>query len=168
MWSPSGVYVMAHIHTYIHHTTNQNLFTQEVDNKWWSYCVCACVVYFHPIYSERQACGRTSRGRTIFLHFPFCVGCLNFYREKDSAVPFPRRPWSRILYTHESIVLHYFLLGMIFILFYTRTFYVRKNKKSQFVWQQRDSNSRSNVRRFRGYQLNNQGGRNTNICIFRL
>ena len=50
----------------------------------------------------------------------FCDACLYFSREKDSAVPFPRRSWSRILCTNDLIVLH--LLG-IFILFY---FLVRK------------------------------------------
>ena len=35
---------------------------------------------------------------------------LNFSREKDSAVPFPRRQQSRILFTNELIVLH--LLGI--------------------------------------------------------
>ena len=42
--------------------------------------------------------GRTSRGHTggrshRILHPPsFCGACLNFSREKDSAIPFPRRP----------------------------------------------------------------------------
>ena len=47
----------------------------------------------HPIYSGRQACGRTSRGHTggrlhRISHPPsFCGACLNFSRGKDSAVP---------------------------------------------------------------------------------
>ena len=42
--------------------------------------------------------GRTSRGHTggrsyrIFHPPSFCGACLNFYREKDSAIHFPRRP----------------------------------------------------------------------------
>ena len=57
-------------------------------------CVCVCS---HPIYSGRQLCGRTSRGhtggRSHRISPPsFCGACLNFSREKDSAVPFPRRP----------------------------------------------------------------------------
>ena len=44
----------------------------------------------------------------------FYGACLNFYREKDSATPFLRRPRSRILCTHDSIVLH-LLLGMFFV-----------------------------------------------------
>ena len=42
--------------------------------------------------------GRTSRGHTggrshrIFHPPSFCGACLNFSREKDSAIPFPRRP----------------------------------------------------------------------------
>ena len=58
-------------------------------------CVCVCC---HPIYSGRQVvCGRTSRGhksgRSHRISPPsFCGAFLNFSREKDSAVPFPRRP----------------------------------------------------------------------------
>ena len=43
-------------------------------------------------------------------HLPSAVLALFFSREKDLAVPFPRRSWSRILCTHDIIVLH--LLGM--------------------------------------------------------
>ena len=59
-----------------------------------SHGVCVC---YHPIYSGRQAaCGRTSRGHTggrshRITPLFFCGACLNFSREKDSAVPFPRR-----------------------------------------------------------------------------
>ena len=42
----------------------------------------------------------------IFHPSSFCGACLNFSREKDSAVPFPRRPRSRILCTNDLIVLH--------------------------------------------------------------
>ena len=51
--------------------------------------VCVC---YHPFYSGRQACGRTSRGHTggrshrISPPF-FCGACLNISREKDSAAP---------------------------------------------------------------------------------
>ena len=61
-------------------------------------CVCVCVCVLLPIYSGRQACGRTSPGHTggrshRISHPPsFCGACLNFSREQDSAVPFPRRP----------------------------------------------------------------------------
>ena len=50
----------------------------------------------------------------------FCGACLHYFREKDSAVPFCRRPSSRILCTNELNVLH--LLGIFFC-----------EKKSQFV-----------------------------------
>ena len=66
----------------------------------------------------------------------FCGACLNFYCEKDSAIPVPRRPSSmeyRIL-----IVLHF--LGIYCILFL---------EKFQFVRPHRDSN----------YQLNPRGHR---------
>ena len=55
-----------------------------------SMCVC-----FLPVY---KFVGRTSRGHIrgkshrIFHPPSFCGACLNFSREKDSAIPFPRRP----------------------------------------------------------------------------
>ena len=62
-------------------------------------CVCMCVCVVIPfIVDVRLICGRTSRGRTggrshRISHPPsFRDACLNFSREKDSAVPFPRRP----------------------------------------------------------------------------
>ena len=106
------------------------------------YIVCVCVVYvFFPIILCIKFVGRISRGHTggrshRISHPPsFCGAWLNFSREKDSAIPFPRRPLSRILYTNDLIILH--LLGIICIfIFY---FLVRKNP----VY--RDSNSRPNV-----------------------
>ena len=76
---------------------------------------------FFPSILDIKFVGRTSRGHTggrshrIFNPPSFCGACLDFCREKDSAIPFPRRPWSRILCTNELIVLH--PLG-IFILFF--------------------------------------------------
>ena len=58
-------------------------------------CVCVC---FLPIYSGRQPCGSISGGYTggrshmISLPPSFRDAYLNFSREKDSAVPFLRRP----------------------------------------------------------------------------
>ena len=58
--------------------------------------VCVCV--FFPFILDIKFVGRTSRGHTggrshRISHPPsFCGACLNFYREKDSAIPFPRRP----------------------------------------------------------------------------
>ena len=105
-------------------------------------CVCVCVhVCFHPMYSGRQTCGCTSRGHTGgSLHrispSSFCGACLNFYREKDSAILFSRRPSSRMLCAHKLIALH--LLGVIYLFIYFLFilliyFLVRKNEKSQFV-----------------------------------
>ena len=63
-------------------------------------------------------------GHTGVFHPPsFCGACLNFSREKDSAVPFPRRPCSRILCTNDLIVLH--SLGILLYLF-NYLFFVRK------------------------------------------
>ena len=67
--------------------------------------VCVCVCVFFPFILDIN--GRTSRGHTRgkshrISHPPsFCRACLNFSREKDSAIPFPRRPWSRILCTND-------------------------------------------------------------------
>ena len=58
-------------------------------------CVCVCV--FFPFIMDIKFVGRTSRGHTggrshrIFNPPSFCGACLNFSREKDSAIPFPRR-----------------------------------------------------------------------------
>ena len=60
----------------------------------YAYHVCVS----HPIYSRCQTtCGRTSRGHTggrshMISPPSFCGACLNFYREKNSAVHLPRRP----------------------------------------------------------------------------
>ena len=57
-------------------------------------CVCVCV--FFPFILDINGC--TSRGHTggrshrIFHPPSFCGACLYFSREKDSAIPFPRRP----------------------------------------------------------------------------
>ena len=60
------------------------------------YTVCVCV--FFPSILDIKFVGRTSRGHTggrshrIFNPPSFCGACLDFCREKDSAIPFPRRP----------------------------------------------------------------------------
>ena len=61
-------------------------------------CVCVCVCVFFPSMLDIKFVGRTSRGHTggrshrIFNPPSFCGACLDFGREKDSAIPFPRRP----------------------------------------------------------------------------
>ena len=71
--------------------------------------------FFLPFILDIKFVGRTGRGHTggrphKVSHPPsFCGACLPFSREKDSAIPFPRRP------CNDLIVLHY-LLG-IFIFF---------------------------------------------------
>ena len=83
-------------------------------------CMCVCCVFF-PSILDIKFVGRTSRGHTggrshrIFNPPSFCGACLDFCREKDSAIPFPRRPWSRILCTNELIVLH--PLGIFILVF---------------------------------------------------
>ena len=57
------------------------------------YSVCVCV--FFPFILDIKFVGRTSRGHTRgrshrISHPPsYCGACLNFSREKDSAIPFP-------------------------------------------------------------------------------
>ena len=59
--------------------------------------MCLCVFVFFPFILDIKFVGRTSRGHTggrshRISHPPsFCGACLNFSREKDSAMPFPRR-----------------------------------------------------------------------------
>ena len=60
--------------------------------------ICVCVCVFFPSILDIKFVGRTSRGHTggrshrIFNPPSFCGACLDFCREKDSAIPFPRRP----------------------------------------------------------------------------
>ena len=71
--------------------------------RWWKKTmyevhssVCVCV--FFPSILDIKFVRRTSRGHTggrshrIFNPPSFCGACLDFCREKDSAIPFPRRP----------------------------------------------------------------------------
>ena len=69
--------------------------------------VILCWVCFLPIRSGHQVRWTYQSGSHRISHPPsFCGACLHFSREKDSAIPFPRRTWSRILCTNDSIVLH--------------------------------------------------------------
>ena len=59
--------------------------------------VCVVCVFF-PFILDIKFVGRSSRshtgGRSHRISHPpsFCGACLNFSREKDSAIPFPRQP----------------------------------------------------------------------------
>ena len=59
---------------------------------------CVLCVCFFPSILDIKFVGRTSRGHTggrshrIFNPPSFCGACLDFCREKDSAILFPRRP----------------------------------------------------------------------------
>ena len=83
-------------------------------------CVCVC---FLPVHSAHIFVGRTSRGHTrgrsqrISRPPSFCGACLYFSREKDSAIPFPRRPWSRILRTNDLELIVLRLLGILILIF---------------------------------------------------
>ena len=87
-------------------------------------CVCVCVYAFFPFILDIKFVGRTSRGHTggrshRISHPPsFCGACLNFSREKDSAISFPRRPRSRILCTNDLIVPHPLgIFSLVFLFF---------------------------------------------------
>ena len=56
--------------------------------------VVLCVFFFFPIYSGRQTRWKYQPGSHRISHPPSFFGdaCLNFSREKDSAISFPRRP----------------------------------------------------------------------------
>ena len=62
------------------------------------YAVHSSVCVLFPFILDIKFVGRTSRGHTggrshrIFHPPSFCGACRNFSREKDSAIPFPRRP----------------------------------------------------------------------------
>ena len=59
---------------------------------------CVIMTCVFVCFLDIKIVGRTSRGHTggrlhRISHPPsFCGACLNFSREKDSAIPFPRRP----------------------------------------------------------------------------
>ena len=58
-------------------------------------CVCVCVCFFPFMTSSSLdvPAGVTQEEGHRISHPPsFCGACLNFSREKDSAIPFPRRP----------------------------------------------------------------------------
>ena len=112
--------------------------------------MCVCVLCCHPIYSGRQVCERSSRGhiegRSHRISPPsFCGAyCLNFSREKDSAIPFPRRPWSRFLCTIDLIVLP--LLGIYIYLVY----FMRQNPSSC-----EDTEIRTHIPTSEGFEVTN-------------
>ena len=60
-----------------------------------AWCVCACVCVAIPFTLDVRFVD-VSAGATQESHRlsppSFCGACLNLSREKDSAVPFPRRP----------------------------------------------------------------------------
>ena len=77
-------------------TMDQLIFASLSHTHYYWYEVCVCV--FFPSILDIKFVGRTSRGHTggrphrIFNPPSFCGACLDFCREKDSAIPFPRRP----------------------------------------------------------------------------
>ena len=119
--------------------------------------LCVCVLCFLPIYFGRQVRWMYQPGshrrkvtQDFSSAFLFCGPCLYFSREKDSAIPFPRRPWSRILCANDLIVLHYYLVGIfVFVLFFCE-------EKSQLPGFELTSQL---VIRLRGYQLSYRGDR---------
>ena len=80
---------------FVYYLLYHSLAVQHNANPHYS-SVCVCV--FFPFILDIKFVGRTSRGNTggrshRISHPPsFCVACLNFSRERDPAIPFPRRP----------------------------------------------------------------------------
>ena len=77
----------------------------------YSSLVCVCVFFLLPIRSGHQVRwtyqprGHTGeRSHRIFHPPSFCGACLNFSREKDSVIPFPRRP----RFNRSPLVGHFF------------------------------------------------------------
>ena len=70
--------------------------THDFSSTFFLWYVCICI--FFTSILDIKFVGRTSRGHTggrshRISHPPsFCDACLNFSREKDSAILFPRRP----------------------------------------------------------------------------
>ena len=81
-------------------------------------CVCVIIPFFLDVRLVDVPAGVTQEEGHRSYPPSFCGACLNFYCEKDSAVSFPRQPWSRILCTNELIVLH--LLRFFFFFFLLR------------------------------------------------
>ena len=89
------MYVCIYSHTYSKNMDQTGKVANPARDQ---LCVCVCV-FFLPIHSGHiKFVGRTSRGHTggrshrFFHPSSFCGACLNFSREKDSAIPFSRRP----------------------------------------------------------------------------
>ena len=105
----------------------QQLHEYEIPSTVVVVCVCVCV-FFPLIILDIKFFRRTSRGHTggrshRISHPPsFCGACLNFSREKDSAISIPRRPLSRILCTND-LINRSPLVGHFF------SFFLRKKKR---------------------------------------
>ena len=76
----------------------ENEFLSDSQRSFDNFSSEECVCVFFPSILDIKFVGRTSRGHTggrshrIFNPPSFCGACLDFCREKDSAIPFPRRP----------------------------------------------------------------------------
>ncbi|CAM9723266.1 unnamed protein product [Sphacelaria rigidula] len=80
-------------------------------------CVLSSHQFWTPVYTMRgtwqhqpgSQTGRPAQEGAFIFSFclstspSFCGACLIFYHEEDSAVPFPRRPCSRVLCTHGIV-----------------------------------------------------------------
>ena len=127
-------------------------------------CVCYTLCC-HPIYSGRQAYGRTSRGHTggsshRISHPPsFCGACaLNFLREKDFSRSFLSSTVKSkfCVLTISSFSACWAFIFYLFIYLFIYYFFVRKNPSSC-----NDTEIRNHVptsKGLRGYQLNHRGG----------
>ena len=89
-----GNYTKKYINHYAVFSKKENKYSKIILVQ---VCVCVCVFSSHSFWTS-SSLDITSRGHTggrshRISHPPsFCGACLNFSREKDSAIPFPRRP----------------------------------------------------------------------------
>ena len=88
------IHLPSAMHAFIFLARRIQPFLSLVDREVEFLCVCVC---FLPIHSGHQVRwtyqpGSHRRRSHMISHPPsFCGACLNFSREKDSAIPFPRR-----------------------------------------------------------------------------
>ena len=70
-----------------------DVFGYELQMLMSGVCVCVVIPFILDVRFADVPAGGHSGGWSYMISPPsFCGACLNFSREKDSAVPFPRRP----------------------------------------------------------------------------
>ena len=114
-------------------------------------CVCLLPSHLLKLVDAHQP-GSHRKFTQDFLHLPSAVLALIFIarRIQPSLSPIGHKVVEFNVPTNSSF---YTCWAFFFLFFF---FW---EEKSQFMWLRRDSNSRPNVRRFRGYRRNHRGDR---------